>query len=92
MCIPYNTIPPQVFHEQVTTIHNQLSAQNVVVRKLEEKERILQTNLLQVEKESSLRQQAMELHKRKALESTQAAADLKLHLGKYTAQVWGSFL
>lgn len=77
----------QVFHEQVTTIHNQLSAQNVVVRKLEEKERILQTNLLQVEKESSLRQQAMELHKRKALESTQAAADLKLHLGKYTAQL-----
>ena len=76
-----------VLREQVDTIHSQLSAQNVVVRKLEEKERILQTSLLQVEKESRLRQQAMELHKRKALESTQTAADLKLHLDKYMAQV-----
>ena len=29
----------------------------------------------------------MELHKRKAIESTQSAADLKLHLEKYLAQV-----
>ena len=77
----------QVLQDQVTTIHAQLSAQNVVVRKLEEKERILQNSLMTTEKESKLRQQAMELHKRKALESTQTAADLKLHLDKYMAQV-----
>jgi t-SNARE complex subunit (syntaxin) len=29
----------------------------------------------------------MELHKRKAIESAQSAADLKLHLDKYTAQL-----
>lgn len=54
---------------------------NSVVRKLEEKERILQNSLATVEKECSIRQQAMELHKRKAIESAQSAADLKLHLG-----------
>ena len=35
----------------------------------------------------SLRQQAMELHKRKAVESTQTATDLKLHLDKYHSQL-----
>jgi len=58
-----------------------------VVRKLEDKERLLQNNLSTIEKELSLRQQAMEMHKRKAIESTQSAADLKLHLEKYLAQV-----
>jgi len=77
----------EVLQEQVATIHAQCEAQNVVVRKLEEKERILQNNLLTVEKESNLRQQAMELHKRKALESTQTSADLRLHLDKYMAQL-----
>lgn len=36
---------------------------------------------------ASLRQQAMEMHKRKAIESAQSAADLKLHLEKYHAQL-----
>ena len=60
----------------------QVEAANLVVRKLEEKERILQNTLATVEKELQLRQQAMEMHKRKAIESAQSAADLKLHLGK----------
>ena len=34
-----------------------------------------------------LRQQALELHKRKAVESSQTATDLKLHLDKYHAQL-----
>lgn len=34
-----------------------------------------------------LRQQALELNKRKAVESAQTAADLKLHLDKYHAQL-----
>lgn len=29
-----------------------------------------------------IRQQALELHKRKAIENAQSAADLKLHLGE----------
>ena len=34
-----------------------------------------------------MRQQAMEMHKRKAIELTQSSADLNLHLGKYHAQI-----
>lgn len=71
-----------VLKEQVTTLTTQVEAANVVVRKLEEKERLLQNSLATVEKELALRQQAMEMHKRKAIESAQSAADLKLHLGK----------
>ncbi|XP_048252241.1 E3 ubiquitin-protein ligase Bre1-like [Haliotis rufescens] len=73
--------------EQVSTLQLQVEAQNQVVRKLEEKERILQNNLSTVEKELSLTQQAMEMHKRKAVESSQTAADLKLHLDKYQSQL-----
>ena len=34
-----------------------------------------------------MRQQAMDMHKRKAIELTQSSADLNLHLGKYQAQI-----
>ena len=64
-----------------------LSSLVKVVRRLEEKERLLQTQLATAEKELALRQQCMELHKRKALEATQSAADLKLHLEKYLGQL-----
>ncbi len=73
--------------QQVNTLTTQVEAQNQVVRKLEEKERLLQNNLQTMEKELSMRQQAMEMHKRKAIESAQSAADLKLHLEKYHAQI-----
>ncbi|CAB4060469.1 BRE1 [Lepeophtheirus salmonis] len=73
--------------QQVNTLTTQVEAQNQVVRKLEEKERLLQNNLVAVEKELVMRQQAMEMHKRKAIESAQSAADLKLHLEKYHSQI-----
>jgi E3 ubiquitin-protein ligase BRE1 len=73
--------------EQVIALQAQVEAQNQVVRKLEEKERLLQNNLSTIEKELSLKQNAMELHKRKAIESAQSAADLKLHLEKYLSQL-----
>nr|NVI70138.1 Bre1 [Cucujiformia] len=76
-----------VLKEQVQTLTTQVDAGNIVVRKLEEKERILQNTLATVEKELTLRQQAMEMHKRKAIESAQSAADLKLHLEKYHSQM-----
>ncbi|XP_005102459.1 E3 ubiquitin-protein ligase Bre1 [Aplysia californica] len=76
-----------VLSQNVATLQSQVDAQNTVVRSLEEKERILQNNLAIVEKEQGLTQQAMEMHKRKAVESSQTAADLKLHLDKYQAQL-----
>ncbi|XP_052799034.1 E3 ubiquitin-protein ligase BRE1B-like [Mya arenaria] len=77
----------EVLGEQVSTIHLQVEAHILVVRKLEEKERVLHNNIATMEKEMALTQQAMELHKRKAVESAQTAADLKLHLDKYQAQL-----
>ena len=65
----------------------QVEDQNQVVRKLEEKERLIQSNLAAIEKESNCKQQALELHKRKAIEAAQSAADLKLHLDKYLSQL-----
>merc|ERR1712106_480062 len=76
-----------VLQEQTNTLTTQVEAQFQVVRKLEEKERLLQNSLATVEKELSLRQQALEMHKRKAIESAQSAADLKLHLEKYHSQI-----
>merc|ERR1712203_1106778 len=77
----------EMYIQQVNTLSTQVEAQNQVVRKLEEKERLQQTNLAALDKELSMRQQAMEMHKRKAIESAQSAADLKLHLEKYHAQI-----
>merc|ERR1712029_109509 len=77
----------EMLTHQVNTLSTQVEAQNQVVRKLEEKERLLQNNLAALDKELSMRQQAMEMHKRKAIESAQSAADLKLHLEKYHAQI-----
>ncbi|KFM60929.1 E3 ubiquitin-protein ligase Bre1, partial [Stegodyphus mimosarum] len=73
--------------EQVITLKNQVDAQNQVVRKLEEKERLLQTNVATVEKELSLRQQSSEMQKRKSIESAQSSADLRLHLEKYLSHL-----
>ncbi|UYV62798.1 RNF20 [Cordylochernes scorpioides] len=77
----------EMLGSQVATLQAQVEAQNQVVRKLEEKERLLLTNLGSADKELSCRQQAMEFNKRKAIESAQSAADLKLHLDKYLSQL-----
>ncbi|XP_013195879.2 E3 ubiquitin-protein ligase Bre1 [Amyelois transitella] len=77
----------QLLQEQVLTRDQQIESMGAVARRLEEKERLLQSTLSAVEKELVLRQQAMEMHKRKAIESAQSAADLKLHLEKYHAQM-----
>ncbi|XP_002008057.2 E3 ubiquitin-protein ligase Bre1 [Drosophila mojavensis] len=76
-----------VLEDQMTTATTQIEAMHIVLRKLEEKERSLQATVASIEKELMLRQQAMEMHKRKAIESAQSAADLKLHLEKYHAQM-----
>lgn len=73
--------------EMINVMNKQLDSVNMVVHKLEEKEKIYQTALNNLEKEMLIRQQTLELHKRKAIENAQSAADLKLHLEKYHAQM-----
>lgn len=77
----------QILDDRMATRDTQIEAMHVVLRKLEEKERNLQNTVATIEKELVLRQQAMEMHKRKAIESAQSAADLKLHLEKYHSQM-----
>ncbi|XP_074053706.1 E3 ubiquitin-protein ligase BRE1A isoform X1 [Macrotis lagotis] len=66
--------------EQVLTLKTQVDAQLQVVRKLEEKEHLLQSNIGTGEKELGLRTQALEMNKRKAMEAAQLADDLKAQL------------
>ncbi|XP_067865788.1 E3 ubiquitin-protein ligase BRE1A [Heterodontus francisci] len=66
--------------DQVMTLKTQVDAQLQVVKKLEEKEQLLQTNLTAMEKELSLRTQTLDMHKRKAVEAAQLAEDLKVQL------------
>ncbi|XP_055840629.1 E3 ubiquitin-protein ligase Bre1 isoform X2 [Episyrphus balteatus] len=77
----------QILDDRMATRDTQIEAMHIVLRKLEEKERNLQNTVATIEKELVLRQQAMEMHKRKAIESAQSAADLKLHLEKYHSQM-----
>ncbi|KAK4336992.1 hypothetical protein RND71_044223 [Anisodus tanguticus] len=73
--------------EQILSLQSHIEAQNQVVRKLEEKERLLQNHLSTTEKELGIRQKALEQNKRNAIEAAQSAADLKLHLDKYLSQL-----
>ncbi|XP_068946723.1 E3 ubiquitin-protein ligase BRE1A [Petaurus breviceps papuanus] len=66
--------------DQVLTLKTQVDAQLQVVRKLEEKEHLLQSNIGTGEKELGLRTQALEMNKRKAMEAAQLADDLKAQL------------
>lgn len=77
----------EVISEQLKIVVAQLEAQNHVVRKLEEKERLLLGNLQTLEKELAGRQQALELHRRDGLKSQQLAAELKLNVDKYLSQL-----
>lgn len=78
----------ELLQDQVTALQNQVEAQNLVVRKLEDKERLLHQQVTMTEKEIGSRQQAFELHKRKAVECAQSAADFKLQMEKLTAQLY----
>ncbi|XP_051968152.1 E3 ubiquitin-protein ligase BRE1B-like [Xyrauchen texanus] len=66
--------------DQVLTFKTQVDAQLLVVQKLEEKEGVLQSSLAGLEKELTVRTQALELNKRKAVEAAQLAEDLKVQL------------
>lgn len=70
------------FHLQISATAKQLDSVTTVMNELEQKEQVYQTAISNVEKEINLRQQALELHRKKALECAQAASELKLNLGK----------
>ncbi|XP_061310966.1 E3 ubiquitin-protein ligase BRE1A-like [Pezoporus flaviventris] len=63
-----------------TSKAKQVDAQLQVVRKLEEKEHLLQSSIGTGEKELGLRTQALEMNKRKAMDAAQLADDLKAQL------------
>uniref|UniRef100_A0A8C0L2F7 E3 ubiquitin protein ligase n=1 Tax=Canis lupus dingo TaxID=286419 RepID=A0A8C0L2F7_CANLU len=68
--------------DQVLTLKTQVDAQLQVVRKLEEKEHLLQSNIGTGEKELGLRTQALEMNKRKLADDLKAQLELaqkKLH-------------
>ena len=54
--------------EKVSTMGSRHTAVEEVVKRLEEREKVLQTAVSNMEKEINLRQQAIECHKRKAIE------------------------
>ncbi|XP_041340465.1 E3 ubiquitin-protein ligase BRE1A, partial [Pyrgilauda ruficollis] len=66
--------------DQVLTLKTQVDSQLQVVRKLEEKEHLLQSSIGTGEKELGLRTQALEMNKRKAMDAAQLADDLKAQL------------
>ncbi len=67
---------------QINATAKQLDSVTTVMNELEEKEQVYQTAINKVEKEINLRQQALELHRKKALEHAQNASELKLNLGE----------
>ncbi|XP_051504994.1 E3 ubiquitin-protein ligase BRE1A isoform X1 [Myxocyprinus asiaticus] len=66
--------------DQLLTLKTQVDAQLQVVRKLEEKERLLQGTISAAERELSLRTQALEMNKRKAQESVVLSEELRAQL------------
>uniref|UniRef100_A0A8C9YV38 E3 ubiquitin protein ligase n=1 Tax=Sander lucioperca TaxID=283035 RepID=A0A8C9YV38_SANLU len=66
--------------DQLLTLKTQVDAQLQVVRKLEEKERLLQGTISTAERELALRTQALDMNKRKAQESALQSEDLRTQL------------
>jgi len=69
------------------TLTSQVEAQNVVIRKLEEKDRLMHGTLVNIERENNLRLQMADINKRKAIEAAQAAEDARREMNKYKEKV-----
>lgn len=76
-----------VMADQITALNSHIDAQEQVNKKLEERDRSLQATLVSIDKELGLRQQAMEMHKRKATESAQTAQDFKIRIESFQQQI-----
>ncbi|XP_041846959.1 E3 ubiquitin-protein ligase BRE1A isoform X2 [Melanotaenia boesemani] len=66
--------------DQLLTLKTQVDAQLQVVRKLEEKERLLQGTISAAERELTLRTQALDMNKRKSQESALLSEELRTQL------------
>ncbi|XP_066505083.1 E3 ubiquitin-protein ligase BRE1A [Hoplias malabaricus] len=66
--------------DQLLTLKTQVDAQLQVVRKLEEKERLLQGTISAAERELALRTQALDMNKRKAQESALLSEEVRSQL------------
>ncbi|XP_056900108.1 E3 ubiquitin-protein ligase BRE1A isoform X2 [Takifugu flavidus] len=66
--------------DQLLTLKTQVDAQLQVVRKLEEKERLLQGTISTAERELALRTQALDMNKRKAQESATLSEEVRVQL------------
>uniref|UniRef100_A0AAV2MJ12 E3 ubiquitin protein ligase n=1 Tax=Knipowitschia caucasica TaxID=637954 RepID=A0AAV2MJ12_KNICA len=66
--------------DQLLTLKTQVDAQLQVVRKLEEKERLLQGTISTAERELALRTQALEMNKRKAQDSATQSEEMRVQL------------
>uniref|UniRef100_A0A8C7XHU5 E3 ubiquitin protein ligase n=1 Tax=Oryzias sinensis TaxID=183150 RepID=A0A8C7XHU5_9TELE len=66
--------------DQLLTLKTQVDAQLQVVRKLEEKERLLQGTISAAERELTLRTQALDMNKRKAQDSALMSDELRAQL------------
>lgn len=77
----------EAMQEQINAMNNRIQSAEEVVRRLEEREKTLQTAIQSMEKEISLRGQATEMHKRKAMEVTQQAAEVSFKLESNNKQL-----
>uniref|UniRef100_A0A8D3C365 E3 ubiquitin protein ligase n=1 Tax=Scophthalmus maximus TaxID=52904 RepID=A0A8D3C365_SCOMX len=66
--------------DQLLTLKTQVDAQLQVVRKLEEKERLLQGTISTAERELALRTQALDMNKRKAQDSASLSEEVRTQL------------
>jgi len=70
----------EALQEQINATNSRLQSTEEIVRRLEEREKTLQAAVQSMEKEIGLRVQAAEMHKRKAIETTQQVAEVSFKL------------
>ncbi|VDN59365.1 unnamed protein product [Dracunculus medinensis] len=73
--------------ERLSSIQNQLEAQQLMIGRLEEKEKLLTQKNTHIEHQLRLMEQVAEMHKRKAVECAQTSADYKAQLEKCSGQL-----
>uniref|UniRef100_F1KQY9 E3 ubiquitin protein ligase n=2 Tax=Ascaris TaxID=6251 RepID=F1KQY9_ASCSU len=73
--------------ERLSSLQNQLEAQQLMISKLEEKDKLLTQKNANLEHQLRMVEQAMEMHKRKAIECSQSSADFKAQLEKCSSQL-----
>jgi len=76
-----------VLAEQIITMNEQHEAQVSVSRKLEEEVKVLNSNIMLLEKELGVMQQACEQYKKGAIENAHTIQELRLHTQRNSDQI-----